>query len=98
MVTLFIEEKEGAEEEENGWVRDCLKEKQCEGLEEVLPMEMEEEVGKDSIPRLLMKEMRGIDRRRNGQVLQVIEEEETSLFLPHNTGKTTNNHTHSYSI
>ena len=43
MVTLFIEEKEGAEEEaeeeENGWVRDHLKEKQSEGLEEILPME-----------------------------------------------------------
>ena len=86
MVTLFIEEEEGAEEEaeeeENGWVRDCLREKQSEGLEEVLPVEMEEEVGEDSIPRLLWKEIRGIDRRMNGQVLQVIEEEETSLFLP----------------
>ena len=50
MVTLFIEEEEGAEEEaeeeENGWVKDHLKEKQMEGLEEVLPMEMEEENGR----------------------------------------------------
>ena len=46
-------------------------------------MEMEEEMGEDSIPRLLWKEIRGIGRRRNGQVLQVMEEEEeTSLFLP----------------
>ena len=54
MVTLFIEEKEvaeeEAEEEENGWMRDHLKEKQIEGLEEVLPMEMEE-MGEDSILR-----------------------------------------------
>ena len=57
IVTLFIEEEEGteeeAEEEENGWVRDHLKEKQIEGLEEVLPMEMEEEMGEDSILRPL---------------------------------------------
>ena len=43
MVTLFIEEEEGAEEEENGWVKDCLKEKETKGLEEDLPMEMEED-------------------------------------------------------
>ena len=57
MVTLFIEEMEGAEEEaeeeENGWVRDHLKEKQSKGLEEVIPMEMEEEMGEDSILRPL---------------------------------------------
>ena len=57
MVTLFIEEEEGAEEEEEeeekGWVRDHLKEKPIEGLEEVLPMEMEEEMGEDSILRPL---------------------------------------------
>ena len=55
MVTLFIEEEEGAEEEveeeENGWARDCLKEKQSKGLGEVLPMEMEGEMKEDSIPR-----------------------------------------------
>ena len=82
MVTLSIEEDEGAEEEENGWVRDHLKEKQSKGSEEVLPMEMEEEVGEDSIPRLIWKEIGEIDSRMNGLVLQVIEEEETSLFLP----------------
>ena len=73
MVTLFIEEEEGAEEEaeeeENGWVRYCLKEKESKGSEEVLSIEMEEEVREDSIPRLLWKEIRGIDRRMNGQVL-----------------------------
>ena len=45
MVTPLIEEEEGAEEEveeeENGWVRDCLREKQSKGLGEVLPVEME---------------------------------------------------------
>ena len=39
-------------------MRDHLKEKQSEGLGEVLPMEMEEEMGEDSIPRLLWKEIR----------------------------------------
>ena len=81
MVTLFLEEgtEEEVEEEENGWVRDHLKEKQSEGLREILPMEMEE----DSIPSPLWKEIRELGRKRNGQVLQVMEEEgETSLFLP----------------
>ena len=96
MVTLFIEEEEGAEEEveeeENGWVRDHLKEKQSEGFGEVLPMEMEGEMEEDSIPRPFWKEIKEIGRKRNGQVLQVMEEEgETSLFLPlqyksHNKG------------
>ena len=40
-----------------------LKEKQSEGLGGVLPMEMEEEMGEDSIPRLLWKEIREIGRR-----------------------------------
>ena len=59
MVTLFIEEEaeeeveEEVEEEENGWVRDHLKEKQFEGLGEVLPMELELEMEKDSIPKPL---------------------------------------------
>ena len=83
MVTLFIEEEEGAEEEaeeeENGWVKDHLKEKQTEGLEEVLPMEMEE----DFILRPLQREIKEIGRRRNGQFLQVMEGEgEIFLFLP----------------
>ena len=87
MVTLFIEEEEGAEEEvgeeENGWVRDCLKEKQIEGLEEVLPVEMEEEMEEYFILRPLQREIREIGRRRNGQFLQVMEGEgETFLFLP----------------
>ena len=46
-------------------------------------MEMEEEMEEDSICRLPWKEIRGIGRRRNGQVLQVIEEEEeTSQMTP----------------
>ena len=57
METLFIEEEEGAEEEvekeETGWVKDHLKQKLSEDLGGVLPMEMEEEMGEDSIPRLL---------------------------------------------
>ena len=57
MVTLFIEEEEGAEEEveeeENGLVRECLKEKQSEGLGEVFPVELEGEMEDDSIPRSL---------------------------------------------
>ena len=73
MVTLFIEEEEGAEEEveeeENGWVKDHLKEKQTEGLEEVLLMEMEEEMEEDFILRPLQREIREIGRRRNGQFL-----------------------------
>ena len=104
MVTLFIEEEEGAEEEveeeENGWVRDHLKEKESEGLGEVLPMEMEGEMEEDSIPRPLWKEIMEISRKRNGQVLQVMEEGgETTLFLPpHNTRVTTKDPAHSCSI
>ena len=55
-------------------------------------MEMEGEMEEDSIPRPLWKEIREIGRKRNGQVLPVMEEEgETSLFLPlqyksHNKG------------
>ena len=46
-------------------------------------MEIEEEVGEHSILRPLWRELREIGRRRNGQVLQVMEEEgETFLFLP----------------
>ena len=40
-----------------------------EGLGEVLPVEMEEEMEEDSIPRPLWKEIREIGRKRNGQVL-----------------------------
>ena len=44
---------------------------------------MEGEMEKDSIPRPLWKEIREIDRKRNGQVLQVMgQKEETVLFLP----------------
>ena len=71
MVTPFIEEgaEEEVEEEENGWVRDFLKEKQSEGLGEVLPVEVEGEMEEDYIPRPLQKEIRETDRKRNGQVL-----------------------------
>ena len=41
-VTPFIEEEVEVEEEEIGWVRNHLKEKQMEDLEEDFSMEMEE--------------------------------------------------------
>ena len=96
MLTLFIEEEEGAqeevEEEENGWVRDHLKENHSEVLGKVLSMELEVEMEKNSIPRLPWKEIREIGGKRNGQVLQVRgEQEETFPCLPppfksHNKG------------
>ena len=52
--------EEEVEEEENGWVKDHLKEKQTEGLEEVLPIEMEEEMEEDFILRPLQREIREI--------------------------------------
>ena len=45
--------KEEVGEEENGWVRDCLEEKQFKGLGEVLPMELQGEMEEDSIPKPL---------------------------------------------
>ena len=61
-------------------MKDHLREKQTEGLEEVFPMETEEETEEDFILRHLQKGIRETDRRKNGQYLQVLEEEaETSL-------------------
>ena len=61
-------------------MKDCLSEKQTEDLEEVFPMEIEEETEEDFILRHLHKGIRETDRRKNGQYLQVLEEEaETSL-------------------
>ena len=78
MVTLYIEEEEGAdegvEEEENGWVRDHLKEKQPKVLGEVVHMNKEGEMGEDSFPRPLWKEVKEIGMKRNGQVLRVMGE------------------------
>ena len=53
MVTLFIEEEEGAEVEEGeiGWVRDLLKDIQLEDLEEVPLKDLEGEMVQDSIPK-----------------------------------------------
>ena len=45
-------------------------------------MEMEGEMEEDSIPGPLWKEIKEIGRKRNGQVLQVMEEEEEVLTLP----------------
>ena len=57
MVTLFIEEEEGAEEEveEEGskWVRDHLREIQLEGLGEVPLKELQGEMEEESIPKVL---------------------------------------------
>ena len=52
MVTLFTKEEEEVEEEEIG-LTDPLTERQMEGLEEDLPMEMEEEVEEDPISKPL---------------------------------------------
>ena len=49
-------------------MKDHLRERQIEGLEEVLPMEMEE----DFILRHLQKEIRETDRRKNGQYLCIV--------------------------
>ena len=54
---------------------DCLREKQTEGLEEDFPVEMEEETEEDFILRHLQKGIREIDRRKNGQYLEALEEE-----------------------
>ena len=50
-------------------MKDHSREKQTKGLEEVLPMEMEEETEEDFILRHLQKGIRETDKRRNGQYL-----------------------------
>ena len=84
MVTLSIEEEEGeeVEEEENGWVRDHLREIQFKGLGEVLLEDLEGETEEDSIPKALSKEIREIGRKKNGQVLQVMGEKEEIFPSP----------------
>ena len=63
-------------------MKDHLREKQTEGLEEAFPMEREEETEEDYILRHLQKGMRETSRRKNGQYLQVWEEEmEKSLRM-----------------
>ena len=51
------------------WVSERPFERETEGLEEVLSMEMEEEMEEDFILRHLQKGIRETDRRRNGQYL-----------------------------
>ena len=51
------------------WLSERPFKRQTEGLEEVLPMEMEEEMEGDFILRHLQKEIREIDRRKTGQYL-----------------------------
>ena len=64
------------------WLNERPFERETEGLEEDLPVEMEEETEKDFIPRHLQKGIRETDRRKNGQYLQVLEEEaEMSLQI-----------------
>ena len=67
----FIEEEaeEEVEEEGNGCMKDHLREKETEGLEEVFPMETEEEMEEDFILKYLLKGIRETDRRKNGQYL-----------------------------
>ena len=55
-------------------MRDLLREILLEDLGEVPLKDLEEEMGEDSIPKALWKEMRDIGRKRNGQVLQVMGE------------------------
>ena len=77
MVIPSIDGEEEAEvrvkEEENGEVKDNLKENQMEDLEEVSPMGTEEELEENHI-RQCLKEIKGIDRRKNGLYQQVLEE------------------------
>ena len=56
-------------------MKDHLKENRMKGLEEVFPMGTEEEMEEDSILRQLLNGIREIDRRKNGQYWQVLEEE-----------------------
>ena len=55
-------------------MRDLLREIQLKDLGEVPLEDLEGEMGEDSIPKALWKEMRNIGRRRNGQILKVIGE------------------------
>ena len=86
MVTFFIEEEEGAEEEveqeDSGWVRGHLREIQLEDLGEVLLKDLEGEMEEDSIPKALWNEMREIGMKRNGQVLQVMGQKEEIFPSP----------------
>ena len=56
-------------------MKDCWRAKQTEGFEEVFPIGTEEDMEKDFILMQLQKETREIDRRKNGQYWQVLEEE-----------------------
>ena len=77
-------------------MKDHLRERQTEGLEEVLPVEMEEETEGNFILRHLQKDIREIDRRRNGRYLLVLEgEAETFLFL---TPQNKSHHTELYPL
>ena len=50
-------------------MKDHLREKQTEGLEEVFPFETEEEMEEDFILRQLQKGIKETDWRKNGQYL-----------------------------
>ena len=59
------------------------RERQTEGLEEALSMEMEEETEGDFVLRYLQKEIKERDQKKTGQYLQALGGEmEIFLFLP----------------
>ena len=64
----------GRGRERREWLNERPFERETEGLEEVFPMEMEEETEEDFILRHLQKGIRETDRRKNGQYLQVLGE------------------------
>ena len=53
--------------------KDYLKENQMEDLEEVSPVGMEEELEENHV-RQCLKEIKGIDKKKNGLYQQVLEE------------------------
>ena len=81
MVTLFYRGRGRGRRE---WLSERpFKRETNRGFQELLPMEMEEEMEGDFILGHLQKEIRETGKRRNGQYLQVLEEEaEMFLFLP----------------
>ena len=61
-------------------MKDHLRENQTDSLEEVYPVETEDEMEEDFILRQLQKGIKEIDKRKNGLYLQVLEEE-VEMFL-----------------
>ena len=63
-------------------MRDLLTEIQFKGLGEVPLKDLEGKMEEDFIPKALQKEMKDIGRKRNSQVLQVMEENEEIFLFP----------------